>query len=94
MNLIDFFLCLAKKNYLSESVLPLLNIKLMQLVKTTVPCSDDTESIAREKILMRAKTCALAAELQKMVEHVPAVEEWRRIGKDKNEFMESREVKW
>ena len=24
MNLIDFFLCLAKKNYLSESVLPLL----------------------------------------------------------------------
>ena len=43
---------------------------------------------------MRAKTCALAAELQKMVEHVPAVEEWRRIGKDKNEFMESREVKW
>ena len=32
--------------------------------KTTVPCSDDTESIAR-KILMRAKTCALAAELQK-----------------------------
>ena len=79
MNLIDFFLCLAKKNYLSESVLPLLNIKLMQLVKTTVPCSDDTESIAREKILMRAKTFALAAELQKMVEHVPAVEEWRRI---------------
>ena len=79
MNLIDFFLCLAKKNYLSESVLPLLNIKLMQLVKTTVPCSDDTESFAREKILMRAKTCALAAELQKMVEHVPAVEEWRRI---------------
>ena len=94
MNLIDFFLCLAKKNYLSESVLPLLNIKLMQLVKTTVPCSDDTESIAREKILMRVKTCALAAELQKMVEHVPAVEEWRRIGKDKNEFMEIREVKW
>ena len=45
-----------------------------------MPCSDDTESIAREKILMRAKTCALAAELQKMVEHVPAVEEWRRIG--------------
>ena len=44
-----------------------------------MPCSDDTESIAREKILMRAKTCALAAELQKMVEHVPAVEEWRRI---------------
>ena len=42
-------------------------------------CSDDTESIAREKILMRAKTCALAAELQKMVEHVPAVEEWRRV---------------
>lgn len=38
-----------------------------------MPCSDDTESIAREKILMRAKTCALAAELQKMVEHVPAV---------------------
>ena len=66
----------------------------MQLVKTTVPCSDDTESIAREKILMRAKTGALAAELQKMVEHVPAVEEWRRIGKDKNEFMEIREVKW
>ena len=94
MNLIDFFLCLAKKNYLSESVLPLLNIKLMQLVKTTVPCSDDTESIAREKILMRAKTCALAAENKKMVEHVPAVEEWRRIGKDKNEFMEIREVKW
>ena len=54
-----------------------------------MPCSDDTESIAREKILMRAKTCALAAELQKMVEHVPAVEEWRR-----NEFMEIREVKW
>ena len=68
MNLIDFFLCLAKKNYLSESVLPLLNIKLMQLVKTTVPCSDDTESIAREKILMRAKTCALAADIQKMVD--------------------------
>ena len=44
-----------------------------------MPCSDDTESIAREKILMRAKTCALAAELQKMVENVPAVEEWRRI---------------
>lgn len=43
---------------------------------------------------MRAKTCALAAELQKMVEHVPAFEEWRRIGKDKNEFMEIREVKW
>ena len=59
-----------------------------------MPCSDDTESIAREQILMRAKTCALAAELQKMVEHVPAVEEWRRIGKDKNEFMEIREVKW
>lgn len=61
-----------------------------------MPCSDDTESIAREKILMRAKTCALAAELQKMVEHVPAVEEWRRrrIGKDKNEFMEIREAKW
>lgn len=75
-------------------MLPLLNIKLMQLVKTTVPYSDDTESIAREKILMRSKTCALAAELQKMVEHVPAVEEWRRIGKDKNEFMEIREVKW
>ena len=51
----------------------------MQLVKTTVPCSDDTESIAREKILMRAKTCALAAELQKMVEHVPAVEEGEKI---------------
>ena len=43
---------------------------------------------------MCVKTCALAAELQKMVEQVPAVEEWRRIGKDKNELMEIREVKW
>lgn len=94
INLIDFFLCLAKKNYLSKSVLPLLNIKLRQLVRTTVPCSDDTEKIVREKILMRAKTCALAAELQNMVEQVPAIEEWRRIGMDKNEFMEVREVKW
>jgi len=94
MNMIDFFLCLVKKNYLSESVLPLLNIKMLQLVKTTVPCSDDTEKIVREKILMRAKTCTLAAELQKVVEQVPAIEEWRRIGMDKNEFMEVREVKW
>ena len=33
----------------------------------------------REDMTIPAKTCALAAELQKMVEHVPAVEEWRRI---------------
>ena len=57
-----------------------------------MPCSDDTESIAREKILMRAKTCALAAELQKMVEHVPAVEEWRRIKMSLSDKIENAKI--
>lgn len=43
---------------------------------------------------MRTRSCALAAALQGLETQVPAVEEWRRIGVDENEFMEVRNVKW
>lgn len=94
MNLIDLFCSLRRKDYLKKSALPFLNMKLMQLIDETAPCIDDAESCVREKILMRTRSCALAAALQGLETQVPAVEEWRRIGVDENEFMEVRNVKW
>ena len=43
---------------------------------------------------MRTRACALAAALQGLKAQVPAVEDWSKIGADKNEFMEVRNVKW
>lgn len=94
MNLIDLFCSLRRKDYLKKSALPFLNMKLMQLIDETAPCIDDAESCVREKILMRTRSCALAAALQGLETQIPAVEEWRRIGVDENEFMEVRNVKW
>lgn len=94
MNLIDLFCSLRRKDYLKKSALPFLNMKLMQLIDETAPCIDDAESCVREKILMRTRSCALAAALQGLETQVPAVEEWRRIGVDENEFVEVRNVKW
>lgn len=94
MNLIDLFCSLRRKDYLKKSALPFLNMKRMQLIDETAPCIDDAESCVREKILMRTRSCALAAALQGLETQVPAVEEWRRIGVDENEFMEVRNVKW